>query len=87
MDPSAGGRVWFHGFAHTIKNTCLEVFRLVSLKITVFWDMAALFYSSRMETTIKNFDIHRAMHRNIISIVNPTRCTNVSNLFYFGMTL
>ena len=27
------------------------------------------------------------MHRNIISIVKPTRCTNVSNLFYFGMTL
>ena len=24
---------------------------------------------------------------NIISIVKPTRCTNVSNLFYFGMTL
>jgi len=23
----------------------------------------------------------------IISIVKPTRCTNISNLFYFGMTL
>ena len=33
------------------------------------------------------FDIHKAVHRNIISIVKPTRCTNVSNLFYFGMTL
>ena len=33
------------------------------------------------------FDVHRAIHRNIISIVKPTRCTNVSNLFYFGMTL
>ena len=33
------------------------------------------------------FDVHRAMHRNIISIVKPTRYTNVSNLFYFGMTL
>jgi len=33
------------------------------------------------------FDVHRAVHRNIISIVKPTRCTNVSNLFYFGMTL
>ena len=29
------------------------------------------------------FDFHRAVHRNIISIVKPTRCTNVSNLFYF----
>ena len=29
-------------------------------------------------------------HRNtvhIISVVKPTRCTDVSNLFYFGMTL
>ena len=26
-------------------------------------------------------------HRRLISIVKPTRCTNVSNLFYFGMTL
>ena len=33
------------------------------------------------------FDVHRAVHRNIISVVKPTRCTNVSNLFYFGMTL
>ena len=35
----------------------------------------------------RTFDVHMAVHRNIISIVNPTRCTNVSNLFYFGMTL
>jgi len=27
------------------------------------------------------------MPRNIISIVKPSRCTEVSNLFYFGMTL
>jgi len=33
------------------------------------------------------FDVHRAMHPNIVSILKPTRCTNVSNLFYFGMTL
>ena len=33
------------------------------------------------------FDVHRAVHCNIISIVKPTRCTSVSNLFYFGMTL
>ena len=30
------------------------------------------------------FDIHRAVHRNIISIVRSTRCTKVSNTFYFG---
>jgi len=33
------------------------------------------------------FDVHRAVHRNITSIVKPTGRTNVSNLFYFGMTL
>jgi len=33
------------------------------------------------------FDVHRAVHRNIISIVKPTNCTNVSSLFHFGMTL
>ena len=32
------------------------------------------------------FNLHRAVHRNVISIVKPTRCTNISNLFYFGMT-
>jgi len=34
-----------------------------------------------------NFDVHRVVHPNIISIVKPTRYANVSNLFYFGMTL
>ena len=33
------------------------------------------------------FDFHRAVHRNIIPIVKPTRCTSVVNLFYFRMTL
>ena len=33
------------------------------------------------------FNVHSAVHRNIISIVKPTRCTNVSNLFYFRTTL
>ena len=32
------------------------------------------------------FDVYRAVHRNIIFIVKPTRCTNVTNLFYFRMT-
>jgi hypothetical protein len=32
------------------------------------------------------FDVCRAVHCNIISMGKPTRCTNVSNLFYFGMT-
>ena len=33
------------------------------------------------------FFVHRAVHPNIISLVKPNRCTIVSNLFYFGMTL
>ena len=36
---------------------------------------------------MRKFDVHRAVHRNIISTLKPTRCTNVSNLFYFGLTL
>ena len=35
----------------------------------------------------KMFVIHRAVHHNIISIVKPTRCTDLSNLFYSEMTL
>jgi len=31
------------------------------------------------------FDVHRVVPCNIICIVRPTRCSNVSNLFYFGM--
>ena len=29
------------------------------------------------------FDVHRAVQRNIISIIKSTRCTNVSNFFLF----
>jgi len=31
--------------------------------------------------------VHRAVHRNVIAIAKPTRCSNVSNLFCFGITL
>ena len=30
------------------------------------------------------FDVHGALHRNIISIAKPTRWASVSNLSYFG---
>jgi len=29
------------------------------------------------------FDVHRAVHRNIISVVKPIRCTNVANFILF----
>jgi len=41
----------------------------------------------RKQNLSTGFDVHRAVHRNIISIVKPTSCASVSNLFYFGMTL
>jgi len=41
------------------------------------------FLSGRWNTIFDKSEVHRAVHRNIISIVKPTRCTNVSNLFHF----
>ena len=32
---------------------------------------------------VGRFGVHRAVHRNIISTVKSTRCTNITNLFYF----
>jgi len=46
--------------------------------------MTKLMYQHK---SVDFFNVHMAVHHNIISIVKPTRCTNVSNLFYFGMTL
>jgi len=43
--------------------------------------------STTVAYIIRITDIHSTVHRNIISILKPTRCTNVLNLFYFGMTL
>ena len=43
-------------------------------------------YRQQKNKGADKFDIHRAVHRNIIPIVKQTRCTNVSNLFYFRMT-
>ena len=40
-------------------------------------------FKNNFEVVIYKFDVHR----NIVSIVKPTKCTNVSNLFCFGTTL
>jgi hypothetical protein len=39
----------------------------------------------RLQSCLQNFDLHRTVHRNVhgISIVNPTRWTEFTNLFYF----
>ena len=48
-----------------------EVSRYVSSYKEIMWNIA------------DKFDVHRAVHLNTnISIVKPTRCTNVSSLFY-----
>ena len=45
------------------------------------------FTGAKRWCAIRNkFDVHSAMH-HIISRVKPTRRTDVSNLFHFGMTL
>ena len=37
-----------------------------------------------IEINHHKFDVHRAVHPDIIYIIKPTRCTSVSNLFYVG---
>ena len=38
-------------------------------------------HHSKVQTNEIRFDVHRAVHRNVISIVKSTVCTSVSNLF------
>jgi len=38
-----------------------------------------------LHNLVRKFDVHRAVHGNIVYIVKPISCSNVSNLFYFGM--
>ena len=65
----------------------------VALERRIFFFQSTSFFpchyhsSNTPYSPLPTFDVHRAVHRNIISIVKPTRCTNVSNLFYFGVAL
>ena len=65
------------------KINSLMTYQLLYLLTRVF----IFFCHGSFKDILFKFDVHRAMHRNIISTVKPTRCTKVSNLFYFGMTL
>ena len=65
------------------KINSLMTYQLLCLLTQVF----IFFCRGSFKEILFKCDIHRAVHRNIISTVKPTRCTNVSNLFYFGMTL
>ena len=47
-------------------------------------DKVYKFVLGMQEGRLKNrFDFHRTVHRNAISVVKPTGCTNTSNVFYF----
>ena len=60
----------------------IMVLNLLNLYTLIF----ALFGKiSLMVRNVHIFYFHRPTYSNIISIVRPTRCTNVSNLFYFGI--
>jgi len=65
-------------------GTCVRNLPDVTLVhcVTMKWDSIQKFVTSQ---TV--FDVCRTVHRNTISIVKPTRCTNISYLFYFGTKL
>jgi hypothetical protein len=65
----------------------LDTIIRISKNIFKKYNVVLFFHISQQDWSLVSiFDIHRAVHPNIISIVKPTRCTNVSNLFSFGMT-
>ena len=84
---------------HVSHNNFLKHKNLITTILTIFlptFDVinATLTVSGKGINSQKIFyivlyksDVHRAVHRNVISVVKPTRCTNVSNLFYFGISL
>ena len=67
-------------FRSTLSSICLVLTTFMTMGQSVPKRRHIKFGHKRKNTT---FDVHRAVHRNILSIVKPTRCTNVSNLFYF----
>ena len=76
--------VWFIFRLHTSHNMVNSFSARIYSCISIF---VCRLTSRYLHKCSQISDVHRAVHRNIISIVKPTRCTNVSKLFYFGMTL
>jgi len=68
--------VLIYSFSHTLSYFLL---RVVFTNLMHFYEM--LYINIKEEISVSKF------YRQPIAIVNETRCTNVSNLFYFGMTL
>ena len=63
-----------HKFAATQRDGSYRKKNKILIQRFCCWEMSIKLWCSSNET-------------KYISIVKPTRCTNVSNLFYFGMTL
>jgi len=61
-------------------NSATRVFR------ANFWEKCSWSYGK--ETLKSNCNSRNEIEfKTVISIIKPTRCTNVSNLFYYGITL
>jgi len=75
----------FHFQGKFLYRTCLTL-RSVLSEVRIFQAMylEKKFFILHLGNYCNgDFDIHRAVHHNIIPIVKPTRCTSVSNLFNF----
>jgi len=75
-----------------LKGLCCLVLpeNIVLLSAAISWQTQHLYadWDAKFNDLLEcEFDVHRAVHRNVISIVNPTRCTNISNFILFGVTL
>jgi len=84
FDDSPASEFYVPTFRNTLSSICLVLTPSMTMGQSVPKRRHIKFRPKRKNTT---FDIHRTVHRNILSIVKPTRCTTVSNLFYFEMTL
>jgi hypothetical protein len=68
---------------HSISKT--HLYTLYVLTCTIYPQQMTTMISIFM---IKHLCVQEDIFRKVyISIVKPTRCTNLSNLFYFGITL
>ena len=69
--------------------TCkIEVIFLMTVILWfVFWSIKCFSLRALTHSWVRKRHFLRCVGPISISTVKPTRCTNVSNLFYFGMTL
>jgi hypothetical protein len=85
MYPNIGRQFFmiFHFPGKFLYRTCLTLYAVL-IQLRIF---QAMYYEKKFFILCLgnycngDFDVHGAVHRNIIPIVKPTRCTSVSNLF------